>query len=153
MPHAAVVKKNKSPEVVDVEYIQINQTSELPDISGFSPFMAVIAVEDQISEHRRDDICHWLTQMGGLYVMICGEDIAVWSASVRKANIDQNDLATMTPEKFVMITEHENERLRSVFWHAKKYAKHTHAKLETLVVIHISRENRAVDYLSIYNKA
>lgn len=136
-----------------MEYIQINQIGELPDISGFSPFKAVVAVEDRLCDRRRDDISHWLTQMGGLYVMICGEDIALWSASIRKANLGQHELATMTPEKFVMITEHQNERLRSVFWHAKKYAKHTHVKLETLVVIHVSSENRAVDYLSIFNKS
>lgn len=136
-----------------MEYIQVKPTSELPDISGFSPFKAVIAIEDQPSESRRDEVCRWLTQMGGLYVMILGEDVALWSASIRKVNLEQNDLSTMTPDKFVMITEHENERLRSVFWHAKKYARHTHMKLETLVVVHVSNENRAVDYLSIYNKS
>ena len=136
-----------------MEYIQVNQTSELPDISAFSPFKAVIAIEDQFSTARREQICHWLTQMGGLYMMICGEDIELWSASIRQANIDQNGIDSMTADKFVMITEHENERLRNVFWHAKKYARHTHAELENLVVIHVSNENRSVDYLSIFNKA
>jgi len=59
----------------------------------------------------------------------------------------------MTPDQFVMITEHENESLRNVLWHAKKYAKHTHIKLENLVIIHVSNENRAIDYMSIFNKA
>jgi hypothetical protein len=136
-----------------MEYIQVDQNTMLPDISGFSPFKAVIAIEDQISQHRREIISNWLIQMGGLYVMICGDEIALWSASIRKANMDQNDINTMTPDQFVMITEHENERLRNVFWHAKKYAKHTHANLQTLVVIHVSNHNRAVDYMSIFNKA
>ena len=136
-----------------MEYIQVTETSELPDIAGFSPFKAVIAIEDQMSDGRREIISSWLTQMGGLYVMICGEGVELWSSSIRKANIDQNDIDLMTPDKFVMITEHESERLRNVFWHAKKHAKHTHAKLETLVVIHVSNENRALDYMSIFNKA
>lgn len=106
-----------------------------------------------MSEARRQDISSWLTRMGGLYAMICGEGVALWSASIRKANLDQNDISTMPPDKFVMITEHENERLRNVFWHAKKHAKHTHVKLEKLVVVHVSRRNRAMDYMSIYNKA
>ncbi len=136
-----------------MEYIQVDETSELPDISGLSPFKAVIAIEDRLSISRRDVICNWLTQMGVLYVMICGDEVGLWSASIRKANIDQYDINIMTPEQFVMITEHENERLRSVFWHAKKHAKHTHADLETLVVIHVSNQNRAMDYMSIFNKA
>ena len=136
-----------------MEYIQVTETSELPDIAEFSPFKAVVAIKDPMSDSRRQLISHWLTQMGCLYVMICGEDINLWSASIRKANIDQTDIASMTPDQFVMITEHEGESLRNVFWHSKKYAKHTHSKLETLVVIHVSNENRALDYMSIFNKA
>ena len=85
--------------------------------------------------------------------MVCGENSTAWEGSVRQANLEQTDIETMTPDQFVMITDHQDERLRAVFWHAKKHAKHTHAKLQEVVVLHISNENRAVDYLSIFNKA
>ncbi len=136
-----------------MEYIQITKETELPDISGFAPFKAVIAIEDPVSEAKQAQISKWLVEMGALYVMVCGEDSTTWKSSVRQANLEQTDIETMTPDQFVMITDHEDERLRAVLWHAKKHAKHTHAKLEQIVVLHVSNENRSVDYLSIYNKA
>ena len=136
-----------------MEYIQLTRINELPDIKGFAPFKAVIALEIEVDEQRRQDISRWLVEMGAMYVMLCGEQLDAWTSSIRQANLEMVDIETMSPEQFVMITEHENERLRTVFWHAKKYAKHTHARLEKIIVIHVSDENRSVDYLSIYNKA
>ena len=136
-----------------MEYIQITEASELPDISEFAPFKAVIAIENQVSDERQQQISNWLVTAGALYVMLCGEHSGSWSDSVRQANLEQTAIEAMRPDQFVMITDHEQERLRAVFWHAKKHAKHTHVKLEQLVVLHVSNENRAVDYLSIFNKA
>ncbi len=136
-----------------MEYIQLTENNELPDISNFSPFKVVVAIEDLVSAERQTQISEWLVEMGGLYVMLCGENSTSWVDPIRQANLDQTDIQTMTPEQFVMITDHEDERLRAVFWHAKKYAKHTHVKIKQIVTLHISNENRAVDYLSIFNKA
>ena len=136
-----------------MEYIQVTEINSLPPINEFAHFKAVLAIENSVSQSRQIEISQWMVEMGALYVMICGESPGSWSDSIRQANIDKVEIATMTAEQFVMITEHETESLRNVFWHAKKYARHTHAKLENIVVIHISNENRAVDYLSIYNKA
>ena len=52
-----------------------------------------------------------------------------------------------------MITPHHGERLRGVFWHAKKFARHTHVDLQHLLVIHLGEQNRSTEYVSIFDKA
>jgi len=136
-----------------MEYIQVTEDNELPDISEFEPFKAVIAIQDVVSTQRQTQVSNWLVEMGALYVMVCGTDSTTWVDPIRAANLERTDIETMTPNQFVMITDHEDEALRAVMWHAKKHAKHTHAKIKNIVTLHVSNENRAVDYLSIFNKA
>ena len=135
-----------------MNYIQLTENNEIPDISGFSPFKALVVINSEVSKSRQRQISDWLVEMGGLCLIICGAHSESWVKSIRQSNLDQVDIHSMQAEQFVMITDLHNERLQSVFWHAKKYAKHTHVKLCETVVIHISYENRAIDYLSIFNK-
>ena len=136
-----------------MEYLQISETSSLPGIKHLSPFKAVIAIEDPVSSERQQVICDWLVDSGCKYVMICGEESASWESMVRQTNLDRVSLDDMTPEQFVMITNHAKEGLRSVFWHAKKHAKHSHVKMVDLVTVHVSNQNRSTDYLAIFQKA
>lgn len=136
-----------------MEYIQLIDDSDLPGIAHCAPFKAILAIEEAVSRNRQIEISNWLVEMGAKYVMICGTDCQSWEESIRRANLNQVDLEHMKPEEFVMITSHPNERLRSVFWHAKKHARHTHVKIVHTVIIHVGRQNRSVDYLSMYEKA
>ena len=136
-----------------VEYVQIEGHKALPDIAQFAPFKAVLAVEDPVDDARRDEICDWLVGMGARYVMVGGEDCQAWADAVRAANLRQVPIDDMEPEQFVMITAHPGERLRGVFWHAKKHARHTHVDLQHTLVIHIGAQNRSIEYLSIFDKA
>ena len=136
-----------------MQYVQIDDKGTLPDVDDFAPFKAVLAVEDQVGNARRDAVSDWLVGNGARYVMVCGEDCQAWVDAVRAANLRQVDIDSMTAEQFVMITAHHGERLRNVFWHAKKHARHTHLDLQHCLVVHIGEQNRSIEYLSIYDKA
>ena len=139
--------------MTSMEYFQLTEQSKLPDIGHFAPFKAVLAIEDTVGLSRQHEISSWLVEMGGKYVMICGTNSKGWEQSIRQANLDQVDIDNMRPQEFVMITTHAHERLRSVFWHAKKHARHTHVKLKNVLTIHIGSQNRSVEYLAMFEKA
>jgi hypothetical protein len=136
-----------------MEYIQLVANKDLPEISQFSPFKAVLAVEDSVAPARQTEISDWLVGMGGKYVMICGEDSQSWADSIRQANLKLVNIDDMQAEEFVMITVHHQERLRNVFWHARKHARHTHVEIKHILVIHIGQQNRSIEYLSMFDKA
>jgi len=135
-----------------MEYIQIGEHGVLPRIDQLAPFKAVLAVEDSVSRERRQQIADWLVAMGGLYVMICGSDCERWQDSIRQANLERVPLEIMQPRQFVMITVHLHEKLRSVFRHARKYARHSHVSIDNLLTIHIANRNRELEYHNLYNK-
>jgi len=139
--------------MASMEYFQLTEHNDLPGIGQFAPFKVVLAIGDTVSRSRQNEISNWLVEMGGKYVMICGSDCKSWEQSIRQANLGQVDIEDMGPREFVMITTHEHERLRNVFWHAKKHARHTHIKLNNMLAIHIGNRNRSVEYLSMFEKA
>ena len=136
-----------------MEYIQLTESNFLPDIGRLAPFKAVLAIEHAVSRTRQHEISAWLVEMGGKYVMICGEGCKDWEDNIRRINLNRVGLENMTPEEFVMITTHAREGLRNVFWHAKKHAHHTHIDMKNIVTVHIGSRNRSVEYSSIFQKA
>ena len=136
-----------------MEYFQLTETSDLPEIGQYSPFKAVLAIEDSVSPARQSEISSWLVANGGIYAIICGSDCQSWEDSIRRANLAQVDIGNMKPEEFVMITTHPHERLRSVLWHAKKHAHHTHVKTDNVLTLHIGEQNRSVEYRAMFDKA
>lgn len=136
-----------------MEYFQLTENNNLPAIRQFAPFKVVLAIEDTVSPGRQHEVSNWLVEMGGKYVMICGADCQSWQESIRQANLDRMNLDEMNPEEFVMITNHHQDNLRNVFWHAKKQAFHTHVKFENILTVHIGNQHRSVDYLAIFRKA
>lgn len=139
--------------MTSMEYFQLTEHSDLPAIGQFAPFKVVLAIEDTVSSTRQHEVSRWLVEMGGKYVMICGTNCASWEETIRQANLEQVDIAHMKPEEFVMITSHRHERLRNVFWHAKKHARHSHVQFSNILTIHIGSQNRSVEYLAMFNKA
>ncbi|MBT8434923.1 MAG: hypothetical protein KJN95_09680 [Gammaproteobacteria bacterium] len=139
--------------MTSIEYVQLTEHSDLPGIGHFAPFKVVLAIEDAVGGERQHEVSRWLVEMGGMYVMICGSNCASWEETIRQANLDQVDIEHMEPEQFVMITTHQHERLRNVFWHAKKHAHHSHVKFNNILAIHIGSQNRSVEYLAMFNKA
>jgi hypothetical protein len=135
-----------------MEYIQLGEQGDLPGISAYAPFKAVLAIEDGVSRERQQQIARWLVEMGVAYAIICGSDCESWQDSIRQANLEQVPLENMQPEQFVMITAHPHERLRSVFHQARKFARHTHVEIENILTIHVARRNREVEYHNLFNK-
>ena len=136
-----------------MEYFLLFEDDDLPDIEPFAPFKVVLAVEESVSPARRDEIADWLVASGGRYVMVCGSDGEEWIESIRQANLAEIDINEMKPEQFVMITPHSEEKLRHVFWHAKKVARHSHVKIRDILTLHIGQKNRSVEYYAIFEKA
>ncbi len=139
--------------MTSMEYIQLTEHNDLPAIGHFAPFKVVLAIEDTVSRSRQHEVSNWLVEMGGKYVMICGSDCASWEELIRQVNLEQVDIEHMKPQEFVMITTHQHERLRNVFWHAKKHAHHSHVKFINILTIHIGSQNRSVEYLAMFGKA
>lgn len=135
-----------------MEYIQLSEHGALPGIANLAPFKAVLAVEDSVSHKRQHEIADWLVAMGGMYVIICGSDCESWQESIRRANLEQVPLEVMQPRQFVMITIHLHEKLRSVFRHARKYARHTDLEIDNLLTIHIANQNRELEYHNLFSK-
>jgi len=136
-----------------MQYFQPGETGDLPSIDQFAPFKAIVAIEDTVSDGRRVDISNWLVESGALYVMLTGVECEAWRQSIRQANLERVDLDEMQPEQFVMITMHGREKLRGVFWHAKKHARHTHVQIDNILVIHIGDTNRSLEYSALFGKA
>jgi hypothetical protein len=135
-----------------MQYFQLTEQGELPDIEHLAPFKAVLAIEDDVSEARQLELANWLIANGGRYVMICGENCEGWKQLIRQANLDLFAIEDMKPEEFVMITTHAHERLRNVFWHARKIAHHTHVQFSQVITIHLGSQNRSVEYLAMFEK-
>ncbi len=136
-----------------MQYFQFTEQGELPDIGHLAPFKVVLAIEDDVSEARQLEIANWIVAKGGRYVMICGANCEGWKQMIRQANLDLFAIEDMKPEEFVMITTHAHERLRNVFWHARKHARHTHVQFAEVITIHLGKQNRSVEYLVMFDKA
>jgi hypothetical protein len=136
-----------------MEYFRLTESNDLPEISHLAPFKVVLAIEDKVSHARQDEVSNWLVETGGKYVMICGDNCQSWEQSIRQANLAGVNIDEMKPEEFVMITTHAHDRLRNVFWHAKKHAHHPQVKFGNTITIHIANQNRSVEYLAMFSKA
>jgi hypothetical protein len=136
-----------------MQYFQLTEQGELPGIEHFAPFKVVLAIEDDVSQARQLELANWMVAKGGRYVMICGENCEGWQQVIRQANLDLFAIEDMKPEEFVMITTHAHERLRNVFWHARKIAHHPDVKFSQVITLHLGKQNRSVEYLAIFDKA
>ena len=136
-----------------LHYFRLGKSTELPDLSHYSPFKAVISAEEAPTADRQREISRWLVAAGCRYVLACGENCGSWCDSVREANLAVYDIDTMDERDFVMTTGHPHESLRAVFWYAKKMAKHPKMALENCVVLHLGNQNRAAEYELIYRRA
>lgn len=136
-----------------MKYININRLTTLPDISSLAPFKAVLSIEEAVGEERQREISTWLVSVGCRYVMSRGEGCESWTTSVRRANLEAFDIDTMDPADFVMATDHHRESLKSVFWYAKKIAKHPAVELGNCVLLHLGGGDRSSEYHSLYHRA
>ena len=136
-----------------VKYLQLEPTSEVPDISALNPFRAVVIVEENVSLEWQIQISNWLVSSGCLYMMAWGLNCVTWDDSVDLANLEQFNHGDIPDEKFVITTWHENEPLKEVFWFSKHNALHPDVDIKNNLLLHISKQNNGKYLLDKYTKA
>ena len=136
-----------------VKYLQLEPTSEVPDISALNPFRAVVIVEENVSLEWQIQISNWLVSSGCLYMMAWGLNCVTWDDSVDLANLEQFNHGDIPDEKFVITTWHENEPLKEVFWFSKHNALHPDVDIKNNLLLHISKQNNEKYLLDKYTKA
>lgn len=136
-----------------VKYLQLEPTSEVPDISALNPFRAVVIVEENVSLEWQIKISNWLVSSGCLYMMAWGLNCVTWDDSVDLANLEQFNHGDIPDEKIVITTWHENEPLKQVFWFSKHSAFHPDVDIKNNLLLHISKQNNEKYLLDKYTKA
>ena len=136
-----------------VKYLQLEPTSEVPDISALNPFRAVVIVEENVSLEWQIQISNWLVSSGCLYMMAWGLNCVTWDDSVDLANLEQFNHGDIPDEKLVITTWHENEPLKEVFWFSKHSAFHPDVDIKNNLLLHISKQNNEKYLLDKYTKA
>jgi len=138
---------------MSVKYLQIPTGSQLPDISGFQPFRAVVIIENDSTPAWQSMASTWLVKSGCLYMMAWGNNCSSWDDSVDYANLAEFNYGDIPEDQFVMTTWHEDESLDEVFWFAKNNAFHPSVELRNTVILHISGQDREKELLSQYADA
>ncbi len=136
-----------------LEYFQLQPESQLPDISRFNPFKAVIIVENSVTPEWQAEVSSWLVKSGCLYMMAWGTDCSSWDDSVDAANLEKFNFNELPEDKSIMTTWHENEPLKEVLWFAKNTAVHPTVELNDTLLLHISNHDKRQELMSEYEKA
>lgn len=136
-----------------VKYFQIRAGSKPPEISDFSPFRAIVIIEEAVIPEWQTAISTWLVESGCLYMMAWGMNCSSWDDSVDFANLEQFDFGEIPEDKSIMTTWHENDPLDEVFLFAKGSARHPSINLHNTVLLHISENNREAELLNSYANA
>ena len=136
-------------------YLQLRPESPLPlqDVSGLSPFRAVVVIQDPVTEKWQFEVSAWLVQVGCLYMMAWGSECSSWDDSVDVANLEQFHYEEVPEAKFVMTTWHENEPLKEVFWFSKNNAFHPVVEIKNTLILDISNTSHEREFLAEYNHA
>ena len=136
-----------------LKYVRLHVGDEVPDLSEFRAFRAVVIVEEDVSADWRAKLSEWLVESGCLYMLAWGDGCSDWDDSVDWVNLDKFDFAEIPDEKFVMTTWHENESLEEIFWFAKHSATHPTENLDSTLLLHISNANRESQLIEQYRGA
>lgn len=125
-----------------VKYLNLRPEDALPQIDHLSPFVAIVVIEDEVSQIWQWEVSRWLVLSSCRYVLAWGLDCSSWDDSVDEANLEAFDYEDIPEDKIVMTTLHEDEDLDEVFWFAKHRAAHPVVTLNTTLILHISTENK-----------
>jgi hypothetical protein len=134
-----------------MQYIHLNATGELPDISALRPSKAVVLAEEAVSTARQAEISRWLVQSGCLYMMAWGEACSLWQDTVHQANLANFADDIVPDDQLVITTCHEDESLRDVFWFAKYTAMHPCYPGLHKLILHLSPAQREQEILDEYH--
>jgi hypothetical protein len=136
-----------------LNYVQVQNESNLPEIGFLNPFKAIIIIEEKVSIAWQARTSRWLVDSGCLYMMAWGQNCSSWDDSVDVASIEKWDFGDIPDEKFVMTTWHEAEPLSEVFYFAKHLANHQIVKIENLLILHIGQIDKKAELTIMFQKA
>lgn len=134
-----------------LQYIQLKPEQATPDISALKPFLAVLVIEEPVSQPWQDLVSCWLVRSGCIYMMAWGLNCSDWDDSVDLANIEQFNYGEIPEDELVMTTCHEDEKLNAVFYQAKNSATHACVDFSNTLILHISSVNKEQEFLALYS--
>lgn len=136
-----------------VQYLRIRSGDLLSSLDRFSPFKAIVVVEDVVDQKWQAEASRWLADSGCLYMMAWGKNCSSWDDSVDLANLEQFGFDKIPDDDFVMTTWHDDEPLQEVIWFAKYSANHPTIELENVLFMHIGSSNREGEFEDMYRNA
>jgi hypothetical protein len=72
-----------------VTYLRLQHSDPFPALDDFSPFKAIVVIEDVVDPEWQMAASKWLADTGCRYMMAWGKDCSSWDDSVDLANLDQ----------------------------------------------------------------
>ena len=136
-----------------MRYLHLISDANLPSVADLAPFKAVVIVEDSVSPEWQGAVSDWLVESGCLYMMAWGKNCSTWDDSVDHSNMEAYDYGEIAEDRFVMTTWHSDEPLKEVFWFSKHSAIHPSVELKNTLLLHISKEEREMEYSNEFKDA
>jgi hypothetical protein len=120
-------------------YLHLLPDGALPDLQ-LPPFLAIVLVEDEVSESWMWDACRWLVASGCRVMLAWGRDAQAWREAVDDAALEAVDYEDAPDERSVVATAHEadDEDIDDVFWFARHRAAHPALPLTAALILHIA---------------
>ncbi len=87
-----------------VHYLRLLIGDPLPALGGFSPYKAVVVIEDVVDSEWQAAASRWLADSGCLYMMAWGKESSPWDDSVDLENLDPFGYGELPDDKFIMTT-------------------------------------------------
>lgn len=119
-------------------YFHLPADGDLPALDKLAPFLAIVLVEDDVTETWMWDTVRHLVAAGARMVLAWGRDAEAWREAVEDAALEAADYEDVPDEQRVLATAHEDEDLDDVFWFARHRAAHPALALDTVVILHIA---------------
>ena len=135
------------------EYLLLNNSNELPEISHLKPFRAIVVIENEVSSEWQYKVSKWLVNSGCFYMMAWGKECSSWDDSVDFANVELSENFEVTDENLVMTTWHVNDPIEKVFEFAKTPALFMNPELKNLLILHIANESKEQQLKTMYRVA
>ncbi|MGE0829282.1 MAG: hypothetical protein AB7O04_08025 [Hyphomonadaceae bacterium] len=134
-------------------YLHIHPGDGPPNISGATPFKAVVVVEADVSSEWRAQISEWLVRAGCRYMMAWGKNCKAWHTSIDDANLTIFNCQEVPDDDFVITTWHDNETLEEVFWFSHSCAMHPSLELAKTYIVHVSHNDLSIEMLRAFREA
>lgn len=136
----------------NLRYLHLLPDAGLPDLH-LPPFLAIVLVEDEVSETWQWDASRWLVAAGCRYVLAWGKECDAWNEAVDEAFQEAVDYEDVDPERQVLTASFEDEDIDEVFWFARHRAAHPGAVLNTTLIVHIAAAARKDEIEALYADA